>query len=247
MWWWFSEINTIYLIWNQYLCYIYFPKSCALEVLVWEFWLFLVPTCIWYKINKINYNLDLIIPFQTDIGRYCGQYWYSDISIFFFGAFQNQYCYFLQNRYDILVYWKALVCAQQEMIAIHGLHDWTHHCRYWLIAGTTSSLTILCTHPHYERMSVTSQPKPFGCGLLLNRKTHDLIAKKLIFQQIAKFDLNEGDVTCWNSYVTIYHPWLAKATLILIVYSLLQVLMYLCILFLCVDSTLLSCPLYSRL
>ena len=154
----------------------------------------------------------------------------------------------MQNRYDILVYRKALVCAQQEMIAIHGLHDWTHHCRYWLIAGTTSSLTILCTHPHYERMSVTSQPKPFGCGLLLNRKTHDLIAKKLIFQQIAKFDLNEGDVTCWNSYMYDYiSPRLAKATLILSVYSLLQVLMYLCILFLCGDSTLLSCPLYSRL
>ena len=60
------------------------------------------------NITYITYNLVPIMPFQTDLGRYCSQYWYSDISIIFFGAFQNRYCNFLENQYDILVYCTAL-------------------------------------------------------------------------------------------------------------------------------------------
>ena len=37
-------------------------------------------------------NLDPITPFQADFGWYCSWYQYSEITIFFFGAFQNQYC-----------------------------------------------------------------------------------------------------------------------------------------------------------
>ena len=58
---------------------------------------------IWYKINKITFNQDSIMPFQTDIGRYCSQYRYSDISIFFFGALQNRYGNFFRKTDTI--YW----------------------------------------------------------------------------------------------------------------------------------------------
>lgn len=44
---------------------------------------------IWYRINRITYYLGPIIPFQTDIGRYFSRSRYSDISKFFFGAFQK--------------------------------------------------------------------------------------------------------------------------------------------------------------
>ena len=45
-----------------------------------------------YKIHKITYSLDPIIPYLTDIGRHCSRYRYSDSSIFIFDAFQNLYC-----------------------------------------------------------------------------------------------------------------------------------------------------------
>ena len=41
------------------------------------FWLIMV--LIWYKINKITYFLDPIIPFHTDIGQYCSRNGYSNI------------------------------------------------------------------------------------------------------------------------------------------------------------------------
>ena len=45
-----------------------------------------------YKIHKITYSLDPIMPYLTDIGRHCSRYRYSDSSIFIFDAFQNLYC-----------------------------------------------------------------------------------------------------------------------------------------------------------
>lgn len=62
---WFLKTDTIFLIWNRWFRYIYFAESCALDVLMRWFRHFLV--LVWYKINKITYYLDLIIPFQTDI------------------------------------------------------------------------------------------------------------------------------------------------------------------------------------
>ena len=56
---------------------------------------------IWYRINRINYYLGPIIPFQTDIGRILRQSRYSDVSKFFFGDLKNDVEDFLQNQYNI--------------------------------------------------------------------------------------------------------------------------------------------------
>ena len=63
-----------------------------------------------------NPYLDPIIPFQTDISQYCCQYRYSDISIFIFGAFQNQYCNFFARpiQYIGLLHSTTLILMQQE-------------------------------------------------------------------------------------------------------------------------------------
>ena len=74
-----------------------------------KFGIFLVVT--WYKINKVIYYLGPIIPFQTDIVVDI------DIPIFRYSIlvlFKTDIANFLQNRYDILVYWTALPRAHWQ-------------------------------------------------------------------------------------------------------------------------------------
>ena len=82
---WIFETDTILLIGNRclrYTCNLFCGVLCFRCICRIIFSL-LVHTCIWYKMNKLAQYLDSIIPFQTDIGRYCSQYryyyifWYS--------------------------------------------------------------------------------------------------------------------------------------------------------------------------
>ena len=72
----------------------------------------IILTFFWYKINKITYYLDPIIPILADIGvDIC-------IPIFRYYFFQNRYCIFLEHQYNtvrIFVYCTALLTSAQQL------------------------------------------------------------------------------------------------------------------------------------
>ena len=66
---------------------------------------------IWYKINKLNYYLDAIVPFQTNIVVNI------DNAIFRYSILvliKTDISNILQTRYDILVYCTALIGPLSE-------------------------------------------------------------------------------------------------------------------------------------
>ena len=77
----------------------------------------------WYKINKIAYYLDSIIPFHTDIGQYCCRYC-------FLVLFKSDIANFLQNRYNILVHCTALVKFFVVRSCPHFHTCFPYVCRY---------------------------------------------------------------------------------------------------------------------
>ena len=139
-----SNLKAIFLI---YLLSIYFARSFTL-VTYGIIFTFMVLK--WYKINKITYYLNPIIPFQTDIGRFCSRYRYSDISIFIFGAFQNRYCNFF-CKIDT-IFWFIAQHYYNTVLAMYASKSY-HIWNLWVIYTT----------PNYPTNNLLSAVMVVGC------------------------------------------------------------------------------------
>ena len=107
---WLFETDTILLIWNrclQYTCNLFCGVLCF-RCICRIIFSFLVHTCTWYRINKIAQYLDPIIPFQTDIGRYCSRYRYYYI---FWYSFLVFYCELFVKWIGYFVFRTAVVTS----------------------------------------------------------------------------------------------------------------------------------------